>query len=95
MASYVCLKHTAQDEYGLKIREFLVLNCVANPTKNFVLGLMLDWHKLCIQELWKTYMTSECHCWDRVTLPMGGSWASGLGDIANMEDLADWPEDRD
>jgi len=88
-----CLKHTAQQQYAALTSQIFVLSPVANPNKNLVWKIILDLHRSSIQAAWEKYMEATCTCYDaRTTLRLGSSWAS-IGDIANLGDFENFPED--
>jgi hypothetical protein len=92
-----CMKHAAFAQYQTARKECHRL-MMAAKTLPFIMNLLTSYLWESIDQAYDNWHGLACTCIDADTLAapgtyrMGGSWASGLGDVANLEDLAEYED---
>ena len=92
-----CVKHAAFAQYQTARKERRRW-MMAAKTMPFVMNLITGYLWESIDQAHDTWHGLACACIDADTLAapgtyrLGGSWASGLGDVANLEDLAEYED---
>lgn len=89
-----CMKHTAFAQLQCAKKQFHRW-MMAAKTMPFAMNLIAGYLLETIHYAHDTWFGLVCTCIDAVTLAapstprLGGSWASGSGDVANLDDLAE------
>lgn len=85
-----CMKNAAFAQYQTARKECHRLMMAAR-TLPFIMNLLTAYLWESIDQAYDTWFGLACIC-PPGTYRLGGSWISGLGDVANIEDLAEYED---
>ena len=93
-----CQKHMHLALHAAMLALASTLTCTCrSPNQNVLIQVVMDFCKSWMEKAMKGYDDTPCTCEGTTiraasTFRMGASWASASRDVANLNDLVDFPE---